>query len=481
MANDSFDPKQWLSGSSAQPGSSDPSAAKSANDGTDFWRISLPDALAKEEADLSTSSAQVKSSSKSSDLPAGLVPGRVALAALLSAAILAAAAAGAWFTRQPAAEVAAPVAEATQGSGIEERALNLSGIGQLAAALTSAGVRPAEANAAAAAAAGQIAGSGEIRAILVLRSEGGTNVLQQLNASLADGSGVVLTRLADGSFASQTLAADLTREVKVLRGEIDSESFYTSAVSAGLVDALIPEFINAFGYDFNLASEVTPGDVFEVAYDQAVNGRGEPIGPPKLLYGQLTTKTKSLALYRFEPVGSEAGWFDGNGASTKRGLMRTPVDGARISSNFGMRFHPVLHYTRLHAGVDFAVPVGTPVYAAAAGVVIGSHPTGCGGNMAVVRHDNGWVTRYFHLSKFADGLYEGLRIPQGFTLGLSGTTGTCTTGPHLHYEVRINDEPVDPLTVPTDDSKRDRLAGANLTAFMKERDRIDVARAKGSD
>jgi murein DD-endopeptidase MepM/ murein hydrolase activator NlpD len=368
----------------------------------------------------------------------------------LSAILLAGGGWLAWTTRPagtvvtakgtPTAPTARQIAasEAPPPPTAVERKINLGSAGELPAALIALGVTKVDAEAAAKAAMGAMQSApGYLRAGVILLPFGEGFVLQRLQASHADGSGVVVTREEDGTFTPRAVAADLTHEIKVLHGELDSESFYTSAVTAGLIDVLIPDFINAFGYDFNLASEVQPGDTFEVAFEQSVNDNGEAVGQPQLLYASLTTKAKSVALYRYKMADGTVGWFDGNGASTKRGFMRTPVDGARISSKFGLRFHPVLHYTRLHAGVDFAVPIGTPVYAAADGVVIGSHPTGCGGNMAVVQHDNGWVTRYFHLSKFAPGLYEGERIKQGFTLGLSGTTGTCTTGPHLHYEVRI--------------------------------------------
>ena len=362
-----------------------------------------------------------------------------------------------------------------------ERALNLSGLDRLAAALVGAGVGPDEANAAAGAAARILGGAGgELQTILVLQTGPRGAILQQLRASLPDGTGVVLARQSDGSFAATGLAADLTREIRNLRGEIDSESFYTSAVSAGLVDTLIPEFINAFAYDFNLASEVSRGAVFEVAYDQEVNGRGEPVGAPQLLYAELTTPQKSLALYRFAPPGGEPGWFDGNGATTKRGLMRTPIDGARITSKFGMRFHPTLHYTRMHQGVDFGAPIGTPIYAAADGVVASATPTGCGGNMVVIQHDKGFMTRYFHASRYAPGLHAGQQVTQGETVSYVGVTGTCTTGPHLHYETLINGEHVDPLSIPVEDAKRARLEGATMQAFIKERDRIDQARARST-
>lgn len=361
-----------------------------------------------------------------------------------------------------------------------ERALNLSGLDRLAAALVGAGVGPDEANAAAGAAARILGGGGgELQTILVLQTGPQGASLQQLRASLPDGTGVVLARQSDGSFAATGLAADLTREIRNLRGEIDSESFYTSAVSAGLVDTLIPEFINAFAYDFNLASEVSRGAVFEVAYDQEVNGRGEPVGAPQLLYAELTTPQKSLALYRFAPPGGEPGWFDGNGATTKRGLMRTPVDGARITSKFGMRFHPTLHYNKLHRGTDFAAPTGTPIYAAADAAVVWAAMKGANGNLTILHHDNGWETFYLHQSTFSPGVTPGARVLQGQHIGNIGTTGR-STGPHLHYEVHIGGEPVDPLSVPADDAKRSRLEGAAMQAFLKERDRIDQARARST-
>lgn len=400
-----------------------------------------------------------------------------------SALLLVAGAAGAWATRvTPApAVMASPEAAAPKPSGTVERRLTLAGVGDIAGALTAAGSSPADAQAAAQALGSALTAQGEVHAVIQLApGDTGALVLQHVQASASDGSGAVVNRDASGHFAATAVQRELTRQVKILRGELDTNSFYSSAVAAGLVDTLIPEFINAFSYDVNLASEVSPGDTFEVAYEQAVDGGGNAVGAPQLLFASLTTRAKSLALYRYQPQGGEVGWYDGNGASTKRGLMRTPVDGARITSTFGMRFHPVLHYTRLHAGVDFAVPVGTPVYAAAAGTVIGATPTACGGNMAVVRHENGWITRYFHLSHYAPGLHEGQQVPQGFTLGLSGTTGTCTTGPHLHFELRIDDQPVDPLSVKMDDDKRQRLEGSALAPFIAQRNRVDVARASQS-
>lgn len=476
MDNNSFNPKLWLSENKV--------VANVADSGSEsfgaFWKgVSAPDnALANE-----TASAIPKAAKPVAGHSRTGFDRRFVLALTASAAILAGAALSAWFTRT--APVSAPQTSAgvagEAGSNVQERAVNLAGPGQLVGALIEAGVSQADANAAAAAAAPHLASGSEIHAILVIVPGGaGDGLLQQLRATRIDGSGVILARAEDGTYTVTPLVADVTRKIEVLRGEIDSESFYTSAVSAGLIDTLIPEFINAFSYDFNLASEVSPGDVFEVAYDQEVNGAGEPVGQPKLLYAQLTTAQKSLALYRFQTAENETGWFDGNGATTKRGLMRTPVDGARITSKFGMRFHPVLHYNKLHGGTDFAAPTGTPIFAAADGTIEFAAMKGANGNLTILRHDNGWATYYLHQNVFAPGIAAGTRVTQGQRIGDVGTTGR-STGPHLHYEVHIDGERIDPLSIPADEASRKRLEGAALQAFMKERDRIDTARAQGTN
>ncbi len=464
MDDESFDPKQWTSAGAVRNGSD----ANSADDGSAFWRA------ARQEAS-EPAHRKVRSPVANTVPPA--TDRRVLLACCASAALLCATAAAAWLTRSAPQTATVPAPVSSDAAGVQERALNLTGPDQLGTALLNAGIRADDAAAAAAAAMPHLNGGGEIHTIIVIFPGEGGLLLQQLRATRIDGSGVVLSRGADGSFAATPLIADVTRKIAILRGEIDSESFYTSAVSAGLVDTLIPEFINAFGYDFNLAADVAPGDVFEVAYDQDVNGRGEPVGQPKLLFALLTTPKKSLALYRFQPVGAEAGWFDGNGAQTKRGLMRTPVDGARITSKFGMRFHPVLHYNKLHGGTDFAAPTGTPIFAAADGTIEFAAMKGANGNLTILRHDNGWATYYLHQNLFSPGVATGVRVNQGQHIGDVGTTGR-STGPHLHYEVHIDGERVDPQSIITDDSARKRLEGTVLQSFLKERDRIDAARSQ---
>ena len=403
---------------------------------------------------------------------------RVILASGVSGLLLLSGLGGAWLTRAPlpkAAVAAAPEPVSTEAA-LSQRIINLGGLAELEAALLANGLPPPEASAAAGAALAAIGQRpGEIRAVIYLDAAASSPRLLRLEASFLDSSGAVVTRQADDTFAAQPVAASLSSEIIMRRGEMNDADFYSSAVAAGVTDSLIQTFAQAFVYDFNFQTEIKAGDIFEAVFEQQVNAAKQPVGPPRLLYAQLTTSAKSKALYRFQPAGGEAGWYDGNGRSVKRSFMRTPVDGARITSRFGPRFHPVLHYNRLHGGIDLAAPVGTPIYASAAGTVLSASPSGCAGNMVILKHDNGWETRYFHLNQYAPDLAPGLRVAQGHQLGGVGNTGTCTTGPHLHYEVHIDGEKVDPESIPTEEGEA--LQGDQLKAFIAERNRIDVARA----
>ncbi|HEX8570801.1 MAG TPA: M23 family metallopeptidase, partial [Caulobacteraceae bacterium] len=341
----------------------------------------------------------------------------------------------------------------------------------------SAGVAPDEASAAASAAGSALGGApGELRLELgLIPGAGGVMKLSDLIARRIDGSGAALKATEGGGFTAQKLAAGTKVEVRSAAGEMDQESFYTSAVAAGVNDALIPEFAQAFAFDFDFQREIKPGDRFEAVWEETVNDRGQPVGAKRLLFASLHTAEKSKALYRFTPPGEkEAGWFDGAGRSIRRSLMRTPVEGARISSQFGYRTHPILGYTKLHKGTDFAAPTGTPIYAAGDGVIQVASPRGAAGNFISLQHDNGWRTTYMHLNTFAPVSVQGARVTQGTEIGQVGTTGR-STGPHLHFEVYIEGEPVDSMTIAVEQGVA--LSGPALQAFSRERDRIDTVRA----
>lgn len=400
----------------------------------------------------------------------------------VSAAILLAGGLVAYASRpaQPATVATAPTPASTPTDAAaprnERRMLVLSGRQDLEGALVASGVAPGPARAATAAAMPALKADGEIRAAMTLAPRAGGSDLVRLEVSNADASGVIVEQTG-GRFGATPVAADVTARVVVRRGRMDADNFYASAVNAGVIDSLIPDFAAALAFDFDFQREVRKGDGFEAAFEQRVDQTGRAVGPPRLLYAALSTRTKASAVYRFTPPNNgaegEPGWFDSDGRSIKRALLRTPVDAARVSSGFGFRIHPILGFAKLHKGTDFAAPTGTPIFASGDAVVEFAGPKGPNGNFVKLRHANGWETLYLHMNAFAPGIAAGGHVAQGQEIGQVGTTGR-STGPHLHYELHIAGEPVDPMSVQTEAAPP--LTGTALAAFRHERDRIDVAR-----
>ncbi len=248
---------------------------------------------------------------------------------------------------------------------------------------------------------------------------------------------------------------------------IDS-SLYLAAIQAGLPANIIVEMIRMFSYDVDFQRDVQPGDEFDVVFNRLYTPEGQPAKLGEIVSASMTLSGKKHTLYRFEAGGDEE-YFDANGQSAKSMLMKTPVDGARISSTFGRRFHPVLGYNRMHKGIDFAVPTGTPVMAAGNGTVTFAGPAGEYGNFVVITHSNGYSTAYGHLSRFA--VRTGMRVRQGQIVANSGATG-LVTGPHLHYEIRVNNSQVNPAAVKGSSGRA--LEGEERQAFLAERARLDT-------
>jgi murein DD-endopeptidase MepM/ murein hydrolase activator NlpD len=410
----------------------------------------------------------------SSGLPVAVLAGSATI--LIAGALFAYASRPAEIAAPAGARAPAATPAASAARRNERRMLVLSGPQDLQGALVSSGVDAASAQQAAGLAMPALKADGEIRAAMTLAPRAGGMDLVRLEASNADSSGVIIER-NNGRFAASPVAANLTSQVVVRRGFMDDDSFYSSAVTAGVPNGLIADFAAALAFDFDFQREVKKGDAFEAAFEQPVDRDGRPVGPAKLLYAALSTRQKAAAVYRFAPDGGELSWFDGDGRSIKRALLRTPVEAARVSSNFGFRIHPILGFAKLHKGTDFAAPTGTPIYASGDGVVQWAAMKGANGNLTILQHDNGWQTYYLHQSMFMPGIAPGARVTQGEEIGKVGTTGR-STGPHLHYELHIDGQPVDPLSIQTESAPP--LTGAPLAAFKRERDRIDVSRARST-
>jgi murein DD-endopeptidase MepM/ murein hydrolase activator NlpD len=373
------------------------------------------------------------------------------------------------------AATAVAASENGQRRTSERRTLIVPTLTDLGPTLAASGLPAVATDAATSALRAALAGTpGEVRLTYTLTHDGDRVRLTALAATRSDGSGITLAAREDGSFASTPVAADLHSRTRFVRGELDGESFYSSAVAAGVGDVLVGPFVNAFRYDFDMQREIAPGDVFEAGFEQRVTASGDAVGQPTLVYASLATAAKSRALYRYRVPGeAEAEWFDSSGKSSRRSLMRTPVEAARISSGFGMRGHPILGFVKMHRGTDFAAPTGTPIYAAGDATVTFAGPKGPNGNFVRLHHPNGWDTLYLHMNRIAEGLAPGRHVAQGEQIGEVGTTGR-STGPHLHYEVHIDGQPVDPLSIAVGTGRS--LSGEALKRFRALRNRIDAAR-----
>lgn len=291
---------------------------------------------------------------------------------------------------------------------------------------------------------------------------------------------ITVRRAGVTSFEAEAAPIPLTTQLHAVQGRIDG-SLYMSAKTLGAPDDIIAGLADAFAYDVDFQREIFGGDTFEVIFEARYDDRGRMASGGDIVFAHLNWRGRSRekGYYRFDPDGDSekegADFYDAAGQSAKRLLMKTPIDGARLSSRFGTRRHPILGYRRAHKGVDFAANRGTPIKAAGDGVVERADRYGSFGNYVRIRHANGYQTAYAHLNGFRTGIRKGKRVRQGDVIGYVGTTGR-STGPHLHYEVHLNGTAVNPQNLKIATGKQ--LKGEALLRFKAERDRIDALRAQ---
>jgi murein DD-endopeptidase MepM/ murein hydrolase activator NlpD len=313
------------------------------------------------------------------------------------------------------------------------------------------------------------------RVTVFMKSGAGGNRLAGFNLASGAERSVTVTRGIDNVFRSREMTTNMQRKTLRVAGVVTEAGLVNAVREQGAPDRAADSIAQAFAYDVDFEREVVPGTEFELMYDRVSDLRGQVVREGEPVFARMTTAGgRSIQLYRFQaPGASQSEWFDALGRSAKKFLMRTPVNGARLTSGFGNRRHPVLGYTRMHAGVDFGAPIGTPILAAGDGVISRASVMGGYGNVVDVTHDGTWSTRYAHLSRFAPGLRAGDRVTQGQVIAYSGNTGR-STGPHLHYEVRRMGVAINPMGVgvPTGRS----LTGEQLARFNAFRARIDEMR-----
>jgi murein DD-endopeptidase MepM/ murein hydrolase activator NlpD len=280
---------------------------------------------------------------------------------------------------------------------------------------------------------------------------------------------VEVARNEDGTFTAGESVKQLTAVETRATGVIDG-SLYLSAKAAGVPEGVIVDMIRIYSYDVDFQREIRSGDAFDLLYTHYVDENGESLKGGAIRYAQLTLRGDKKPLYRFTTSDDQTtDYFTPKGWSGKRMLMRTPVDGARLTSGFGYRRHPILGYNKLHRGVDFGAPRGTPVMAAGHGVIEKAAWYGGYGRYVRLKHANSYSTAYAHLSRFARGIRPGVRVRQGQVIGYVGSTGR-STGPHLHYEVMVKAKQINPMGVKLPTGRN--LKGRDLAAFKGEVARI---------
>ncbi|HRY27325.1 MAG TPA: peptidoglycan DD-metalloendopeptidase family protein [Geminicoccaceae bacterium] len=295
--------------------------------------------------------------------------------------------------------------------------------------------------------------------------------LAALSLNLDFANDLRIERDADGSFAARTVDRELIETVHAARAVVRT-SLYQTARQQNVPDEALISLANIFSWDVDFERDVHPGDAFELVYETVSSPDGETRGG-EVLFASLSLRGRKMEAYRYVHGDGAVGYYDAEGRSLRKWLMRTPIDGARLSSGFGKRRHPILGYNKMHRGVDFAAPTGTPIYAAGDGTLTQAGRNGSYGNYIQIRHNGEYSTAYAHLSRFAKGITAGKRVRQGQVIGYVGTTGR-STGPHLHYEVLENGKQINPLAIKPQNAAR--LAGAELTRFRQQIETITTQR-----
>ena len=288
---------------------------------------------------------------------------------------------------------------------------------------------------------------------------------------------VSVNRNAAGDFdvSATPFASQINRAALSDGGNTPGSSLYASLYYAALLQGVQPETISQIlrihAYETDFRRRIRPGDQVEYFFDVKEEAGAETT-PGELLFTSIVTGGENQRFWRFRTPDGLVDYYDEFGNNSRKFLMRRPVRGETVHfmSGFGLRRHPVLNFLRMHAGVDWAAPTGTPIMAAGGGVIEEAKYKGEYGNYMRIRHANGYSTSYAHMSKYAQGMAEGAKVRQGQVIGFIGATG-LVTGPHLHYEVLVNNRPVDPMAIQV--PRERRLTGKQLADFQKERSRID--------
>ena len=300
------------------------------------------------------------------------------------------------------------------------------------------------------------------------------NKITEFTYQISNTTKVVLKRnIENDNFNEKILSIKLNRRV-VYKENIILQSLYKAAIDQNIPANTIIDFARIYGFQVDFQRDIRKKDKFQIMYEIYFNEKKEIVETGEILFANLKLSGQDNSLYYFDKEKSE-GHYDKNGRSIKKALMKTPINGARLSSPFGMRKHPIDGFNKMHRGTDFAAPMGTPIMASGDGVVKKAGWCGGGGNCVKIRHNSTYQTVYAHMSKFARGIKAGVRVKQGQTIGFVGSTGK-STGPHLHYEVIVNGKKVNSQKLKLPSGKI--LKGEERKLFETRKIKLDVLKSE---
>ncbi|MDC3203872.1 M23 family metallopeptidase [Candidatus Pelagibacter sp.] len=279
--------------------------------------------------------------------------------------------------------------------------------------------------------------------------------------------------IENDKFNEKILSIKLDKKI-VYKENIILQSLYNAATDQNIPANTIIEFARIYGFQVDFQRDIRKQDKFQIMYEIFINEKNELVETGEILFANLKLSGQDNSLYYFDNDGNE-GHYDKNGKSVKKALMKTPINGARLSSPFGMRKHPIDGFNKMHRGTDFAAPMGTPIMASGDGVVKKAGWCGGGGNCIKIKHNSTYQTIYAHMSKFARGIKTGVRVKQGQTIGYVGSTGK-STGPHLHYEVIVNGKKVNSQKLKLPSGKI--LKGEERKIFETRKIKMDVLKSE---
>ncbi len=299
--------------------------------------------------------------------------------------------------------------------------------------------------------------------------EGDGGSLTRLDFELNPGYSIAVVRQDDGSFEAKEIVAETHREFVRTEGTI-STSLFESAQANGLPMDVLTAMVKIFSYDVDFQRDVQKGDQFEVMFERNATNDGRAVRNLTIQYAAMTLSGSPLKFYAFKQEDGSYEYYNDKGEGVRKALLRTPVNGAVLTSSFGLRMHPILGYSLMHRGVDFGAPKGTPIMAAGDGIIEKRELSPSFGNYIRIRHNNEYATAYAHMNRFAPDFAIGKRVRQGQIIGYVGATGRAT-GPHLHFEVMQNQKQVNPINVKFPAAQK--LDGTLLAQFRATKQKAD--------